>query len=967
MKKIRVMVLVISIVLISTTNRAQMTKESNRDILVVSRENSYDQYLQNYGKYEHPDTNVFIQMGKDIVDSEGIKIVSHYESSTGESVVMDESGFVEWAVEVEQEGLYNLFIAYYPMEGRSSTIERSISINDQIPFDGASNIVFNRVWVDIEPIKKDARGNDVRPMQVEVPRWQTQYISDAMGYYTEPYAFYFKKGRNTIRLESVREPMVINQLALKQAKTVPTYEEIKTIYDAKGYQPVEQQVIKIQAEQAAYKSDPTLYAITDRSSPATEPNHGSKIALNAIGGEKWKTPGQTITWVFDVPESGLYNIALKERQNFQSGLYVSRKLMIDGEAPFKEMENLNFNYENAWRVTPLKDETEPYSFYLEKGTHELTLEVTLGDLSHIIRVVEDSVYQLNSIYRKILMITGSSPDKYRDYALDKKLPKEMEVLTYQSNVLAEVSNMLIEQVGKKGANSAILDKLSYQLKDFAQKPYKIPKSFKTFKDNISSLGTWLLESREQKLELDYILITSPGTPLPKADHGFLKKMAHEAELFIYSFFEDYNSIGDVEDGEEVLTVWIDTGRDQAQVLKNMIDDTFTPRSGVKVNLRLVAPNVLLPATVAGRGPDVAVQAFNQIAVNYAIRNAVQDLTAFSDFDSVKDRFYKSAMVPFEFEGGYYGLPETQVYPMLFYRTDIFKELNLEPPQTWQDVYDILPVIQKKYMDFVIPVSTPGLPQNGGRPGLGLQSYQMYLYQNGGTLYKEKGMSSALNQEAAIASFKKWTALFTNYKLPIEYNFFNRFRIGEVPIGISDFTVYNQLAVAAPEIRGLWEFIPIPGTRKEDGTIDRSTGSNGQTCIMLKSSQYKEEAWAFMKWWTSADAQIRYAREMESIMGAAARYPTANVEALKQLPWPYKDYVSLSQQWEWVKGVPEVPGGYFTPRHMDNAFRSVLYEGEDPRETLLDYVLIINQEIDTKRKEFGLELDPDRYENKEVTE
>lgn len=91
------------------------------------------------------------------------------------------------------------------------------------------------------------------------------------------------------------------------------------------------------------------------------------------------------------------------------------------------------------------------------------------------------------------------------------------------------------------------------------------------------------------------------------------------------------------------------------------------------------------------------------------------------------------------------------------------------------------------------------------------------------------------------------------------------------------------------------------------------------------------------------------------MGAAARFPTANMEALAHLPWPREDYRDLMAQWDWSSPNPEVPGGYFTPRHLDNAFRAVVLRRQDPRETLLDFVRIINEEIDAKRREFGLEM------------
>ena len=41
--------------------------------------------------------------------------------------------------------------------------------------------------------------------------------------------------------------------------------------------------------------------------------------------------------------------------------------------------------------------------------------------------------------------------------------------------------------------------------------------------------------------------------------------------------------------------------------------------------------------------------------------------------------------------------------------------------------------------------------------------------------------------------------------------------------------------------------------------------------------------------------------------------------------------------------------------MTNAIRKVINEKQDPRETLLTYVHTINEEIDIKRKEFGLPL------------
>jgi ABC-type glycerol-3-phosphate transport system substrate-binding protein len=138
--------------------------------------------------------------------------------------------------------------------------------------------------------------------------------------------------------------------------------------------------------------------------------------------------------------------------------------------------------------------------------------------------------------------------------------------------------------------------------------------------------------------------------------------------------------------------------------------------------------------------------------------------------------------------------------------------------------------------------------------------------------------------------------------------------------------------------------------------------------MLDDAENKDAAWSFMKWWTSDDIQTMFGREMESLMGAAARYPTANINALDSLPWPVDDYEQLKEQFQSVRGIPEVPGGYFTGRHLLNAFYSVVVNSADqkamgitikgdkaePRETIVEYVQYMQEEIRNKRMEFGLE-------------
>lgn len=139
-------------------------------------------------------------------------------------------------------------------------------------------------------------------------------------------------------------------------------------------------ILKIQAEDASAVSSSALYATADNSSPANEPYRYDEQKINVIGGTKWQEPGAWISWEIDVPESGLYNIGCRFKQNFLRDVQCVRRLYINGKVPFAEAENLQFEYDNKWQLE-LAGGDEPYLFYLEKGVQTVTMEVVLGELS----------------------------------------------------------------------------------------------------------------------------------------------------------------------------------------------------------------------------------------------------------------------------------------------------------------------------------------------------------------------------------------------------------------------------------------------------------------------------------------------------------------------------------------------------------------------------------------------------------
>jgi len=367
----------------------------------------------------------------------------------------------------------------------------------------------------------------------------------------------------------------------------------------------------------------------------------------------------------------------------------------------------------------------------------------------------------------------------------------------------------------------------------------------------------------------------------------------------------------------------------------------TPEKSISVDLQLVSANSLMSAILAGIGPDVSLGVAQDTPMNLALRNAVTDLKQFSDIDSVLSSFREDFYKPFRFGDGLYALPETMNYPMLFYRKDIIAELGIEISdlESWEGILqNVLPTLKKSSLSFGIAPS--------------LNNYLMFLYQRGGALYLDGGVNSGLATAEAISAMKEYSMLYTQYGLELAFDFANRFRSGELPIAVTEFTAYNQLTVFAPEIKGVWGMLPVPAHKTEEG-FDHSCVATVSGDILLADSEDKEAAWEFLKWWLSAETQSAYGKNIESIVGSAARYNSANKEAFGTVQWDSDVRRNLMYQLEYARPVEEVPGGYFTTRLYDFAFRDIVYKDADVRQTMTDTVLDINTEMKNKRDEYGL--------------
>ncbi len=954
---------------------AQATGKTNKDI------GSYKSYLAKNSHENDAKANV-----------EEIKLVN---------VAIDNTNSFVMPFTVEKNGMYELSFDYsYIVSGNKNTTY-SIMIDGEIPYAEVSSMTLSRMWKNETEIKTDeASGDDISPKQVEAEGYVREHFSvyDKEGYYASPLTFYLKKGEHTLTLALSTNEAKIENVTFTYAKALPTYEEFLAEKKSAGAKVYDGENLVVQGESAMYKSEMYLIPQNDITNPLTIPYDPARIKLNTFGGANWKLNGENVTWVIDnVPADGLYKMSIRYRQNMYDGVSAHRRLYVNNEIQFAEANQLEFAYDNVWKTFTLKNENKDDLYvYLYKGTNTVSLEVVLGSSSKIAEELQECVLEMNTIYRQIIMITGSSPDDYRDYNIDKQIPTIVGDLTAARDRLNGIAEEVALQYGKDSSLIAKINNITRQLDIMIKKPAQISKSDRlgSFKSNISTIGSWISMFREQPLEIDRIEFYGDNGKAPRASANIFESFKHSFDRFVASFTQDYSSMGSSTEGTDVsVKVWIQSGRDQANILKQLITSDFTPNSSItvtdkdgnektgKIGIELeLVTGAIIEATLAGKGPDVALTRGVTDPVNFAMRNALYDLSTFEDYEEQTKNFAEGAMIPFEYKDGVYALPETMSYQMMFVRTDITEELGLGVDKagnsvpsywanlTWSEILtEIYPIVSRNNMEIGIGNMNQISAMNASN------IFTNVLYQKGGRIYDEDGTKTALTSKEGYESFKFSIELYADYLFPQEYDAMSRFRTGEMPILLADYTMYNVFSITIPELDGLWEMYPIPGEPvldengnvvfEDDGVTPKVNNLQAATttaCVMFgdandtdPEAQLKAKAgWEFLKWWVSTDTQAEFGTRVEAVLGSGGRYATANRNAIPELPWNDKQLEALNAQMNELVFVEQLPGSYFTSRAINSAFMTSVLNAKNPNEQLLYWSQQIDLELARKLEEFA---------------
>ena len=934
---------------IAAENQTNITESSDESMAQYSNErvdNNYTKVSANYTYSEYTGDTI-IYSAADIM-SDGTAtitddVMGYDKDNKAVKAVINDTFTLK--VDAPQDGIYYMSFDYLSADDSILPIEASVKINGEYSFYELRRQIFESLWVSSGEKTYDSYGKEITSIPDKKYEWQNKYIMDATYRYTEALGIELKKGANEVTFDISEGEVLIGNVYLSAKPDIKEYSGSEAA-EGDGF-------VEIQAEDFTYRNDSSIHA-TCEYNPNLYPYNVKEKSLNTIDSSSFSEGGQTVTYEFEALSDGNYYMAFNYSQSDKSDFPVFMNIKIDGEYPNTEFHNYAFDYDKTYNMLTLKDENgDKLSVPLTKGTHTISLTISMEPVRHALEVVESVMNDVNDLALEITKVVGTNKDKYRDFSLEAYIPGVGDTLTQYADELDAVMEEAKQYNPgvKKIAAFSSLSIASGQLRSLAKDPDELLYRISELATSTNSVNKYLanlvdsLNGNDFSLDSIYFYQSDSASKLPKKV-GFFKGIWLAIVRFFTSFTEQAYSTSNTD--KEHLQVWVNRSRQHLEIMQQMIDKEFTPKTGIKVDLSLMPDqNKLVLANASGDSPDIATGINYSVPFELGIRGAIKDLSEFDDFAEVAERYNEGLLLASTIGDGIYAVPETMNFSVLYYRTDILEKLGLTVPDTLEDVKAMLPDLQMRGLNFYYPTART----TGTKTFLDTTPI---IFQHGASLYGDTIADSAINSESVVEGFKELTDLFTIYNLPKDVpNFYQHFRNGDYPIGISDFGTYNLLSNAAPEIAGSWDIALIPGVVNDEGEVVRYSSAGAESTVMFKSDEERENmSWEFMKWWSSAEVQAEFGQTLQITYGDEYYWNTANMEAFAQLPWSTDDKEVIREQLDWTLEAPRVLASYMTERELSNAYNLVVISGENIRESLDSAARTIEKETDRKLEEFG---------------
>lgn len=845
-----------------------------------------------------------------------------------------------------EEGKKNIVLNYKPSNPKIADCVVKFKADDQ-------NFVgfLPMLWTDSkEEYSIDRYGNELYPKQVCLEEYIWNPLLDNSSKNKDNIIVDLKDGSHTFTITAENQDLWISGLTLADPEVTPTYKEYKEEYKDKQKA---SGLYVAEGEKYSVKSDSYIRA-SSVNNAALIPYDTYDNKINVLDGSTWDNAGQKIAWEIEVESDGLYQLGMRYSLTNNADKNSYRTLEIDGKIPFAECERMSVTssgngYEN---YVFSNEEGTAYEFYLEKGKHLISMTVEMGDLKDIYYQIQSKMEEINTLGSSLQKLTAGVTDENRTWDMEEYMPGTVETLLQYAKDIREIyENLKKLNKDNKASYASSLLYAAESLEKLADEPEQIPNRTNLLSIGDSSaskyLGVVMSNLTSLPITIDRIYLFN-NAELPKASVSVIRTISEGTKSFISSFDSSDKSYAADFNNDDQLKVWINRPVQYVQVLQQLLDEEYNAEHGTDIKLSIMpSEQKLILANASGNNPDVVLSTAYTTPFNFAVRGAAKNLLGYDDFlEFYAENYNLEALIPLCYNGGVYGAIESQDFYCLFYRKDTLSALNLKVPDTWDDVRKMMPELLRNSMNFCVPIASAG----------GTKTFSVtapFIYQNNGQVYNDDAMSVSYDTKNVIKGFTDMTEMFSIYgaKQTVA-DFYNGFRYNTTPIGIGTFSTYLQLKVAAPELEGLWGIAMVPGTKQEDGTVQRYQMADSTASMIFNNTKKPDEAWDFLKWYLSTNTQINYANTLQSTYGSEYRLNTANLNAFKQLQYSEEDLKVILGQWQWQKENVQHPAGYMSERELSNAWINVVVNGDGIAEALDKAVLQSDREILRKMQEFG---------------
>lgn len=332
---------------------------------------------------------------------------------------------------------------------------------------------------------------------------------------------------------------------------------------------------------------------------------------------------------------------------------------------------------------------------------------------------------------------------------------------------------------------------------------------------------------------------------------------------------------------------------------------------------------LLPAVAGGIPPDVVV--FNRPMIsNWASENTFTELDDLILRDGIRSEdFLKASWDECEYDGKIWGIPVNTDDRVLFWNKRIFREAGLDPeqpPRTWKELEEIAARLTKHD-------ERGRLERVGFFPLWGNSYFFIYAYQKRVRFISEDGRKAIFNSPEALETLE-WIVKFartyniqalTNFRTGFGPQTQNPFITGKVAMMVDGSWEPDYWRQYAPDLEYGVTYVPVP----EGGDI--STWSGGMALVIPRHSAHVEEAWDFIRYFTSESGQ--------EVLARISNIPTrkAVIERLRDtMPEPWRVCADLMEKSQFL---PKTPIQDYLFETIERMSEVAVYGSKSPRQAL----------------------------------